>query len=96
MKFEKFTVKGREAISDAQQLAGRLGNPEIRPGHLLATMLVQDGGIIGSVVKNIGVNPEELEAKTAMIIDGYSKVSAVGEMCDAMRDVFGEFQEPSI
>ncbi len=85
MKFEKYTVKGREAISDAQQLAGRLGNPEIRPGHLLATMLVQEGGIIGSVVKHVGVSPEELEAKTAVIIDAYSKVSG-GNKAGLSRD----------
>ena len=85
MKFEKYTVKAREAISDAQQLAGRLGNPEIRPGHLLATLLVQDEGIVGSVVKHVGVSPDELEAKTALIIDAYSKVSG-GNKAGLSRD----------
>ena len=85
MKFEKYTVKAREAISDAQQLAGRLGNPEIRPGHLLATLLVQEEGIIGSVVKGSGVSGDELEAKTATIIDGYSKVSG-GQKAGLSRD----------
>ena len=85
MKFEKYTVKAREAISDAQQLAGRLGNPEIRPGHLLATLLVQDEGIIGTVVKEIGVGLDELEAKAAVVIDGYSKVSG-GHKAGLSRD----------
>jgi len=85
VKFEKYTVKAREAISDAQQLAGRLGNPEIRPGHLLATLLVQDEGIVGSVVKHVGVSPDELEAKTALIIDAYSKVSG-GNKAGLSRD----------
>jgi len=85
VKFEKYTVKAREAISDAQQLAGRLGNPEIRPGHLLATLLVQDEGIIGTVVKEIGVGLDELEAKAAVVIDGYSKVSG-GHKAGLSRD----------
>jgi ATP-dependent Clp protease ATP-binding subunit ClpB len=85
VKFEKYTVKAREAISDAQQLAGRLGNPEIRPGHLLATLLVQEEGIIGSIIKAAGVNADELEAKTATIIDGYSKVSG-GQKAGLSRD----------
>jgi len=85
VKFEKYTVKAREAISDAQQLAGRLGNPEIRPGHLLATLLVQEEGIIGTVVKDVGASLEALETKTAGIIDGYSKVSG-GQKAGLSRD----------
>ena len=46
MKFEKFTVKSREAIADAQNLAGRLGNPEIRPGHIVISLLHQEGGVV--------------------------------------------------
>ena len=75
MKFEKFTVKAREAIADAQRMAGRFGNPEIRPGHLLAAMLVQEDGSIPRIVKHLGVRGESLDEETAELIDGYSKVS---------------------
>lgn len=75
MKFEKFTVKAREAIADAQRMAGRFGNPEIRPGHLLAAMLVQEDGSIPRIVKHLGVRGESLDEETAGLIDGYSKVS---------------------
>ena len=50
MKFEKFTIKDREAIADAQRMAGQLGNPEIRPGYLLGALLTQEGGIVPSVI----------------------------------------------
>ncbi|TNE87024.1 MAG: ATP-dependent chaperone ClpB [Deltaproteobacteria bacterium] len=75
MKFEKFTTKSREAISDSQNLAGRLGNPEIRPGHLLVVLLDQEGGVVPSVLRNLGVNPELLQQKGAEIVDGFSKVA---------------------
>src|SRR5690349_993305 len=75
MKFERFTVKAREAIADAQQLAGRLGNPEIRPGHLLAAMLSQEGGVLPSIIRHTGVSVESIEGEVAQIVDGYSKVS---------------------
>ncbi|MCO4747556.1 MAG: ATP-dependent chaperone ClpB [Proteobacteria bacterium] len=75
MKFEKFTTKSREAISDSQNLAGRLGNPEIRPGHLLVCLLDQDGGVVPSVLRNLGANPDLLQQKGAELVDGYSKVS---------------------
>ena len=63
MKFEKFTTKSREAIADSQNLAGRLGNPEIRPGHLLVVLLDQDGGVVPSVLRNLGANPEMLQQR---------------------------------
>ena len=55
MKYDRFTVKAREAISDAQNLAGKLGNPEIRPHHLLMTLLEQDKGVVGSLIKHVGI-----------------------------------------
>ena len=75
MKFEKFTTKGREAISDAQKLAGHLGNPEVRCGHLLLSLLDQEAGVIPSVLRAVGVKPDHIQGEAAKIVDGYSKVS---------------------
>ncbi len=75
MKFEKFTLKAREAIADAQRMAGKLGNPEIRPGHLLAAMLTQDESVIPKICNYVGVSQEVLERETAKVLDSYSKVS---------------------
>ncbi|MBN2800343.1 MAG: ATP-dependent chaperone ClpB [Deltaproteobacteria bacterium] len=85
MKFEKFTVKSREAISDAQQLAGRLGNPEIRPGHLLLTLLDQEGGVVPRVLKILGSNVEMIQSLAAEVVDSYSKVSG-GSKAELARD----------
>ena len=75
MKFEKYTVKSREAISDAQNLAGRMGNPEIRPGHLVVALLLQDGGIVPSIIRHIGLNANMLAENAGVLVDSYSKVS---------------------
>ncbi|MEQ1566355.1 MAG: ATP-dependent chaperone ClpB [Myxococcota bacterium] len=75
MKFEKFTVKAREAIADAQRLAGRLGNPEIRPGHLLASMVSQEEGVVGRICNFVGIPLETLERESAKLVDSYSRVS---------------------
>ena len=40
MKYDELTVKSREVILDAQKLAGENGNPEIRPRHLLISLLI--------------------------------------------------------
>jgi ATP-dependent Clp protease ATP-binding subunit ClpB len=75
VKFEKFTVKAREALSDAQQLAGKLGNPEVRPGHLLAGMVVQEDGVVGRIANYVGIPEETLQRDSAKIVDSYSKVT---------------------
>ena len=75
MKFEKFTVKSREAISDAQNLAGKYGNPEIRPAHLLMVLLTQDKGVVSNLVNRIGSDLEGLKRATAALIDKLPKVS---------------------
>jgi len=75
MKFERFTVKAREAIADAQNLAGRLGNPEIRPHHLLSVLLTQERGVVQSLLKHVGVQIDQLEREGAALLDKLSKVS---------------------
>jgi ATP-dependent Clp protease ATP-binding subunit ClpB len=42
MDFNKLTLKSQEAIGSAQELARRLGNPEIYPEHLLLALLDQE------------------------------------------------------
>jgi ATP-dependent Clp protease ATP-binding subunit ClpB len=85
MKFEKYTVKGREAIADSQRLAGRLGNPEIRPGHMLLCMIGQEGGSVAGVIKQLGVRGEQVEAEAGKVVDSYSKVSG-GAKASLSRD----------
>src|SRR5579864_7304679 len=42
MDFNKLTVKSREAVAAAQELARRMGNPELYPEHLVLALLDQE------------------------------------------------------
>jgi len=42
MDFNKLTIKSQEAVAAAQELARRLGNPELYPEHLLLALLDQE------------------------------------------------------
>ncbi|MDP2306226.1 MAG: ATP-dependent chaperone ClpB [Pseudomonadota bacterium] len=75
MKFERFTVKAREVISDAQQLAGKFGNPEIRPQHFLLVLLTQEKGIAPTLLSQIGVDVQGLTREAAKLVDELPKVS---------------------
>jgi ATP-dependent Clp protease ATP-binding subunit ClpB len=42
MDFNKLTLKSQEAVGSAQELARRMGNPELYPEHLLLALLDQE------------------------------------------------------
>ena len=42
MDFNKLTLKSQEAVAAAQELARRMGNPELYPEHLLVALLDQE------------------------------------------------------
>src|SRR5215213_516556 len=42
MDFQKLTIKSQEAVGAAQELARRLGNPEVYPEHLTLALLDQE------------------------------------------------------
>ena len=51
MNYDLYTVKSRETIGAAQQLAGRKGNSEIRPHHLLWALLQDKNGPVASILR---------------------------------------------
>ncbi len=75
MKFEKFTVKAREAIADTQALGGKLGNPELRPQHLLMVLLTQDKGVVQSLLKHVGIPLDQFNREATRLLDELPKVS---------------------
>jgi len=61
MRFDKFTIKSREALADAQEFAEKIGNPELRPVHVLNALIGQEDGIVVPILHKMGVNPESLK-----------------------------------
>ncbi len=58
MDFEKLTIKSGEAVAGAQELARRLGNPEITPDHLTLALLDQE--LPRTLVERCGLEPATL------------------------------------
>lgn len=57
---EKLTVKARQAISNAKEIAERKQHRFIRPLHLLQALLEEDQGIMKPLLQRIGVNLGQL------------------------------------
>ena len=61
IRWDKLTVKSQQAVQQAQQRAGSLGNPELLPVHLLLALVEDREGVIPAVLEKIGVPTERLE-----------------------------------
>jgi ATP-dependent Clp protease ATP-binding subunit ClpB len=55
MRYDKLTLKGQEALVEAERLAGEESHPQIEPEHLLKILLVQEEGIISPLLGKLGV-----------------------------------------
>ena len=60
MNYDQLTVKSREAIGEAQQLAAKMNQPEITGLHLLSAMIDQQGGITSALLQRLGKDPVAL------------------------------------
>lgn len=60
MRIDKFTQKGQEALLEAQNLAQKYNHPAVKPEHLLKALVEQEGGVVPSVLKRIGVDTDLL------------------------------------
>jgi ATP-dependent Clp protease ATP-binding subunit ClpB len=74
MRMDKLTIKSQEALQEAQSLAGRKGNQELQPEHLLWALLSDDEGIISQVVKRSGVDRRMLQSDIEKEIERLPKV----------------------
>jgi ATP-dependent Clp protease ATP-binding subunit ClpB len=61
MDFNKLTLKSGEAVAAAQELARRLGNPELYPEHLTVALLEQE--LPRTLIERAGASPDSLRAE---------------------------------
>ena len=80
MNIEKLTVKAREAVARAQDLARANQNQTLEPLHLLLALLSEKEGVIGPLLSRIGANRGQIQAQAIAELDRLPKVSAGGQM----------------
>jgi len=76
MNTQKLTQKSIEAVQAAQSLVVENGNQQLEQSHLLLALLQQESGLIGELVKNMGVSPEGLAASLEDAVSRIPKVRA--------------------
>lgn len=75
MNMDKLTKKTIEAINNSNEAARSLGNPEIRPAHLLKALLEDKEGLIRTTALAMGVNVDGMLMDVDAIINNFPKQS---------------------
>lgn len=65
------TTKTQEALQSALQLASSKGNPDIRPAHILVSVLEQPEGIAAPVLKAAGIDPNTIIDAAKKLVDSF-------------------------
>ncbi len=74
MRLDKLTIKAREAIQAAHELAGSRGHQELTPEHLLLALLDQQDGVTGALLRKIGVDPAQVRQAAQSALDAQPQV----------------------
>ncbi|MBU0750738.1 MAG: ATP-dependent chaperone ClpB [Gammaproteobacteria bacterium] len=87
MRFDKFTTKFQQVVSDAQSLAIGHDNQMIEPQHLLLALLNQDDGGTTSLLQRAGVNVAPLKSALEKALGRLPKVEGHGGEVTIGRDL---------
>ncbi len=76
MDFNKLTIKSGEAVAGAQELARRLGNPELVPDHLTVALLEQE--LPRTLLERAAADPDSIRAEAEARLRQLPTVSGGG------------------
>jgi ATP-dependent Clp protease ATP-binding subunit ClpB len=94
MRIDKFTIKSREALADAQDLASEQGHPEVRPIHLLDSLLNQEEGIVIPIINKLGVGTDRVRSAVKSALGRLPRVEGVQvNISSALGDVLRAAQK---
>ncbi len=75
MRFDRFTIRGQEAVQEAIGVAEKNQNQQVEPEHLLSAMLQQKEGVVRPILGKIGANPQAVISEIETAIEKFPKVS---------------------
>lgn len=64
-------MKSQEALRKSQELALSLGQQQVNIFHLLYTLIIQDGSIVPTVLRKIGIEIEKIKNETMQEVRKY-------------------------
>ncbi|TAM79497.1 MAG: ATP-dependent chaperone ClpB [Acidobacteria bacterium] len=88
-RFDKFTIKAQEALQGTQDVAGRFGNQQLEPVHMLQALLDQPEGIVPAILERLGVAPSAVSQEVEKAIERLPKVGGTADhyLSPALKEV---------
>jgi ATP-dependent Clp protease ATP-binding subunit ClpB len=74
MRPDKLTLKSKDALFAAQELAQKRGHSSVEPEHVLAALLTQDQGIAPAFLEKAGLNVQNLLRSLMSELDRLPKI----------------------
>jgi ATP-dependent Clp protease ATP-binding subunit ClpB len=74
MRLDKFTIKAQDAIVEAHSIAKNNDHQQVEPEHLLLSLLEQQEGLLGPLLKKLGTDPNSVKTKLKEIINKIPKL----------------------
>lgn len=93
LPLDRLTIKARDAVMRAQQSAQDRRHQFLSPLHLLASLLAERGGVVGSLFDRIGVDSARLQNLVDGELDRLPQVSGTGAELAASPGLPGLFTE---
>src|SRR2546423_1206469 len=75
MRFDRFTIRGQEAVQEAISVAEKGQNQQVEPEHVLAAMFEQKEGVLRPILGKIGANAQAIATEVEAAIAKFPKVS---------------------
>ncbi|MBA4122573.1 MAG: ATP-dependent chaperone ClpB [Acidobacteria bacterium] len=75
MRFDRFTIRGQEAVQEAIGIAEKNQNQQVEPEHLLVSMLEQKEGTLRPILGKLGANANTILTDVQAAIARFPKVS---------------------
>ncbi|CAN5771661.1 ATP-dependent chaperone ClpB [soil metagenome] len=75
MRFDRFTIRGQEAVQQAIAVAEKNENQQVEPEHILASMLDQKEGVVRPILGKIGANTAPILTELEAAMAKFPKVS---------------------
>ena len=94
MRFDRYTIRGQEAIQEAIGVAEKNQNQQVEPEHLLASMLEQKEGTLRPILGKVGANTPAILSEIQAAIAKYPQVSGGQQFFSSrINTIFQEAQK---
>ncbi len=94
MRFDRFTIRGQEAVQNSIGVAEKSENQQVEPEHLLMSMLEQEQGVVRPILGKVGAKRESILSELDAAIAKFPKVTGGQQYFSSrINTIFAEAQK---